>query len=397
MITRLRVKNFKSVRDIDVSLPGLAVFVGENGAGKSNVLDALRFVKEALDDNLDHAIRERGGISEVRRRSSGRPTHLSIELDVSTTEVNATYAFQIAAMAGGQYTVSSEWCRVHELRLDGEPREFRVENGVVVAANPVLQAQVDARDLYLRAVSGVPPFSAVFRALRSISVLNPNAGLLREYQKPDASEYLARDGRNLASIVKRMTDRDPEALARAVDYLAKLVPGIRSVKHRPAGPRETLVFGQEWDNGAAWEFFATSMSDGTLRAVALLIAVQQSGVLTIGIEEPEVALHPGAARVLADALVEASVRTQITLTTHSPDLLDHEDLGSHGVFLVRMLRGVTTVQAMPEALVSVVQAGLFSVGELLRLGQLVPDPVLESTVEVGLFEGASAARSDGAG
>ena len=239
----------------------------------------------------------------------------------------------------------------------------------------------------------MPPFSAVHRALRSISVLNPNAGLLREYQKPDASEFLARDGRNLASIVKRMTDRDPAALERAIDYLAKLVPGIRSVKHRPAGPRETLVFGQEWDNGAAWEFFATSMSDGTLRAVALLIAIQQSGVLTIGIEEPEVALHPGAARVLADALVEASARTQIALTTHSPDLLDHEGLGSDGVFLVRMVRGVTTVQPMPESLVGVVQEGLFSVGELLRLGQLVPDPVVEPTLAVGLFKSSAAPGS----
>ncbi|MDF1522196.1 MAG: AAA family ATPase [Trueperaceae bacterium] len=383
MITRLRVRNFKSIRSVDVSLPGLAVFVGENGSGKSNLLDALRFVKEALDDNLDHAIRERGGIAEVRRRSSGHPTHLSIDVDVSTQEVNATYGFQIAAVAGGGYVVSREFCHIHEVSGSG-PSGFEIENGVAVGESG-LHAQVDARDLYLRAVSGVPPFASVYRALRSIGILNPNAGLLREYQKPDASEYLSRDGRNLASIVKRMAERDPGSLDRVIAYLAKLVPGVRSVKHRQAGPRETLVFDQEWDNGAAWEFFATSMSDGTLRAVALLIAIQQEGVLTIGIEEPEVALHSGAARVLADALVEASAGTQIVITTHSPDLLDHEALARNGVFLVRMNRGVTTVEPMPAYLVHVVQEGLFTVGELLRLGQLVADPIVEVATEQSLF------------
>lgn len=192
MITGLRVKNYKSVRSVDVALPGLSVFVGENGSGKSNLLDALRFVKEALDDNLDHALRERGGIAEVRRRSSGHPTHLSIDLDVSTGDVNATYGFQIAAVAGGGYVVARESCRIHEFAVAG-PSGFEIENGVAVGGAG-LHAQVDAKDLYLRAVSGVPPFASVFRALRSIGILNPNAGLLREYQKPDASPYLSRDG-----------------------------------------------------------------------------------------------------------------------------------------------------------------------------------------------------------
>ncbi len=387
MITRLRVKNFKSIKEVDVALSRLSVLVGENGAGKSNVVDVLRFVKEALDDNLDHAMRERGGLAEVRRRTSGHPTHVAIEMDISTPTVNATYGFRIAAAAGGTYAVSYERCAVHDLNDTGAPMVFVVESGRLTEGQALLQAHVDSRDLYLRAVSGVAPFAAVYRALLSINVLNPSAGQLREYQKPDAADYLARDGRNLASVVKRMQERDPASLRRALEYLTKLVPGVTAVRHKATGPRETLVFKQVWDNGAEWDFFATSMSDGTLRAVALLIAVQQRGVLTIGIEEPEVALHPGAARVLADALVEASEHTQIVITTHSPDLLDHEALTNGGVFLVRMSRGVTTVSPMPGYLLGVVQDGLFTVGELLRLGQLHASPEVEQvSAERSLFD-----------
>ena len=55
--------------------------VGQNGSGKSNFLDALRLVADSLNSSLDHALRERGGIKDVRRRSGGHPTHFGIRLD----------------------------------------------------------------------------------------------------------------------------------------------------------------------------------------------------------------------------------------------------------------------------------------------------------------------------
>ena len=72
-ITRVALRNYKSIAACDVELAPLAILVGANGAGKSNFLDALRFTAQALRFSLDHALRERGGINEVRRRSRGHP------------------------------------------------------------------------------------------------------------------------------------------------------------------------------------------------------------------------------------------------------------------------------------------------------------------------------------
>src|SRR5688500_6467134 len=80
-ISRVVLKNYKSIAACDVRLGPLTFLVGPNGSGKSNFLDALRFVADALSTFLDHAIRERGGINEVRRRSSGHPTHFGIRLE----------------------------------------------------------------------------------------------------------------------------------------------------------------------------------------------------------------------------------------------------------------------------------------------------------------------------
>jgi len=74
-ITRVVLKNYKSIAACNVELGPLMFLVGPNGSGKSNFLDALRFVADALRYSLEHALRDRGGISEVRRRSSGHPNN----------------------------------------------------------------------------------------------------------------------------------------------------------------------------------------------------------------------------------------------------------------------------------------------------------------------------------
>src|SRR5215210_4107750 len=73
-LTRVVLENYKSIARCDVPLGSLTFLVGANGSGKSNFLDALRFVADALRSSLDHALRDRGGIKQVRRRSGGTTT-----------------------------------------------------------------------------------------------------------------------------------------------------------------------------------------------------------------------------------------------------------------------------------------------------------------------------------
>ncbi len=77
--------------------------VGPNGSGKSNFPAPLRFLRDALRTSLDRALRDRGGINEVRRRSSGHPTHFGTGLDFRPLDGHdGRYAFEIAALANGQ-------------------------------------------------------------------------------------------------------------------------------------------------------------------------------------------------------------------------------------------------------------------------------------------------------
>jgi predicted ATPase len=139
-----------------------------------------------------------------------------------------------------------------------------------------------------------------------------------------------------------------------------------------------LEFRQELGDGHPAKFFAQSMSDGTLRALGVLTAAfQQSAVgidpAVVGIEEPEAAVHPAAAAVLREALAEASESRQLLVTTHSPDLLDDPDLDPLAILAVDSQHGATRVARPDRAGLSALRDRLYTAGELLRLGQLIPD------------------------
>ena len=101
-VTRVVLRNYKSIPVCDVQLHPLTFLVGPNGAGKSNFLDVLRFVVDALSSSLDHALRDCGGINDVRRRSGGHPNHFGICLDFSLPKgATGHYAFRIIARERG--------------------------------------------------------------------------------------------------------------------------------------------------------------------------------------------------------------------------------------------------------------------------------------------------------
>lgn len=79
-LREVRIRNFKSISRCAVAFRPVTLLVGRNGSGKSNFLDALRFVTEGLQTSLDFAIRQRGGIDYVRRRSTGHRRNFAIEL-----------------------------------------------------------------------------------------------------------------------------------------------------------------------------------------------------------------------------------------------------------------------------------------------------------------------------
>lgn len=378
-LTNVTLKNFKSIASCNVELQPLMFLVGLNGAGKSNFLDALRFVSDALSTSLDHALRQRNGIGEVRRRSGGHPTHFSIRLEFRLPSgVTGYYEFRIGSRPLGGFEVQSESCRVNSVEFDQAPAYFDVQNGGVTSSEKIIPAAVVDR-LYLVSASNIPPFRPVFDLLSRMAFYNLNPARIRDLQTPDAGEILSRDGDNIASVLATISRRSPEAKSRIEKYLGLVVPGVEGVDTKVLGPKETLEFRQEVSGAAhPWRFPASSMSDGTLRALGVLVALFQSGngngagAPLVGIEEPEVALHPAAVGALLDSLQEASDLRQILITSHSADLLENDTITADMLLAVDAQRGITHIGPIDKAGQVSLRDHLYTAGELLRMGQLTP-------------------------
>ncbi|MBN1103380.1 MAG: AAA family ATPase [Deltaproteobacteria bacterium] len=396
-ITRVVLKNYKSIAACSVRLGPLTFLVGPNGAGKSNFVEALRFLKESLRTSLDQALQERGGIGEVRRRTlgrHGRPTHFGMRLEVQLPDgVSGWYGFQVGARSKSSFAIQHEECHLFGPKaLDKS--FFLVKSGKVVEANPKVALPSVSDRLYLVVAASLPEFRGLYDAFSRMGFYNLNPDEIRELQNPDPGEVLKRDGGNLASVLRVMEKNRPDARKQVIEFLSKVVPGVKSVATKALGKKETLEFRQTMGERYSWRFPAESMSDGTLRALGVLTALYQGQngegrrVPVVGIEEPEMAVHPGAAGILRDALISASASTQVIVTSHSPDLLDDKSVKDDWILSVVNLNGETKIAPIEEADRSAIRDRLYTPGELMRQGQLSPDmSKVEATPQsqLGLF------------
>lgn len=376
-IHRVRAKNFKSIAACDVSLGPLTYLVGPNGTGKSNFLDILHFVRDALDGSLENALQLRGGRMEVCRRSGGHPTHFGVRLNFRLPDQRyGYYAFNVGAMPAGGFEVLTEECCIGE---SGNGPRYLVERGIAKEHSEEVFPVSTPDRLALVNAAGLPAFRPVYDALVSMGFYNLNPRVVRDLQKPQDGAMLKPLGENIASVLAYMERYAPRAKEQVEEYLGLVVPTVRGVQRVGVGHMETLEFRQD-TSGAKhpWRFNANSMSDGTLRALGILVALFQGGEgkqpALVGIEEPEVALHPAAASVVRDALARASERCQVIVTSHSPELLDDKSVDVDSLLAVSTDEGATLIAPLDDASRETVRQGLFTPGELLVLNQLSPDP-----------------------
>lgn len=391
LVRRVKIKNYRNIAACDVELQQLALLVGPNGAGKSNFLDAMCFIAESISPSLDEALRRRNGFRGVVRRTSGRPGHFGIRLDYTVAEGSGYFAVAIAQATDGAYQVKREECLIE----NGEDSRFyAVEGGRIRKATFSYPPPASDKMLYLVRAASVLEFTPVYEALSQMKFYRLNPERMRRTRSSGSDSLLRSDGSNVASVLGTLAKRSPEAKERLDWYLQAVVPGVVSVDKQSLGSEERLMFRQVVREGKRYRRFdGSSMSDGTLRTVGVLVALLQNAAgdgahrRLVGIEEPEMALHPAALEMFMDILREGADDSQVVVTTHSSDMLDHPDTPISSLLPMTATDGLAQIGRVDDVGRSAVERGDFTAGDLLRMRQLRPDPAVASSspTRIALF------------
>ncbi len=366
-LSRMTLSNFRSVgEDVSIDFEPLTVLVGINGSGKSNLLDAPRFVAQALTEGLESAVEDRHGFDALRRDVARPRGNVSIQLELEHDGWSARYLVSIGAgRSRDEFAVRFERLDVLDRTTFRSDSLIKNRNGWVTTTWKGLNAPVkDMRNLALLAVGGDERLAPVVDALKAVETYALFPEELRRAHPPDSRRYLSKLGTNWPSIVRRVVGSTAARdLRLALDAVTRDIVDIRA--SRPIAGRNAVEFAHWRGDGKVQWFPASRESDGTLRIAGILTAlVQQPPLLMVGVEEPEQTVHVGVLQLLYEFLEEAARSSTVVVTTHSADLLDLVPV--EAIRVVTRIGGTTRVARLDEGQQELVRQQLESPGGLLR-------------------------------
>ena len=342
--------------------------VGPNASGKSNLLDALRFLKQiaSAGGGFQDAVARRGGVPRVRCLAARSFNHGRVTLSISIGDDNTpeewTYGITFSAEPRGR----------HRPVLTNETVRKR---GETIIARPTPEDKADPERMtqtYLEQVNVNKKFRQIVEFLGSTRYLHLVPHLIREpdragnrYDDPYGSDLLHRMAKTPERTRDRRLHRISQALRTAIPQLDQLDLVQDEIGHWHLEARY-----KHWRHRPARQD-ERHFSDGTLRLIGLLWSLldgkRNSGPALL--EEPELSLHTSVVRQLPTVFSRARTAggPQVVLSTHSNEMLEDPGVGADEAVVLKP--GEEGTEAMAVAAIPNVEhlldAGM-SLAEIVR-------------------------------
>lgn len=388
LIRRLTLQNFLSYgpEGVSVDLLPLNVLIGPNGSGKSNLLEALAILRATAKD-LQGAIREGGGIDEYiwKGANSGDEAIIDVLIDDPNTFLTDRILYVIRlARKGTRLDVSGEGIqgvmRTPNAEIEVAPA-FLYSGGAGVLRSQVEdEAPLTLTHEDLKAGQSILSQRRDPERYREITFLADHfasIALFREWnfgartparlpQPTDLpTDFLLPDASNLGLMLHDLSQTSAKR-EELIHYLRQFYEHARFISTRiQGGPLQLYI---EEEGGRLIP--ASRLSDGTLRFLCLLaILCHPSPPPVIGIEEPDLGLHPDILPTVADLLRKASERTQLFVTTHSDALISALSDVPESVLVCERMPNGTVMERLDAERLSVWLKD-YSLGEIWRMGEI---------------------------
>lgn len=369
----IRLDNWRNFLHAEVDLQRRVFLVGPNASGKSNLLDALRFLHDvsAVGGGFQEAIRRRGGVSKLRCLAARQYPDVGIVVSLGSDDVGE---------------VSYELYFSQDNRQRPVIKKERVVRGgieLLLRPNPADSSDPERlTQTYLEQVNVNKEFRDIAEFFSSVRYLHIVPQLVRE---PDRSVGKSNDpfGGDFLEQVARTPENVREGRLRRIQEALKIaVPQLKEIElwRDPKGTPHLRGRYEHWRPQGAWQT-EDQFSDGTLRLMGLLWALLDgSGPLLL--EEPELSLHEEVIRYVPQMFARTQRKTgrQVIVSTHSSDLLKDEGIGLDEVLLLKPSKEGTSLRPASafKEIQSLLKGGL-SIAEAV-LPQTSPDRASQLTL-----------------
>ncbi len=383
IVSRVKLKNWRNFRSVDVKLRDRQFVVGPNASGKSNLLDVFRFLRDIAKPEgggLQKAVKDRGGISKLRCLAARSDPEISIEVHLAHSQ-------------------DSEVVWIYAIGLKQESRGYRqpiLSFERVTRDSKVLLKRPDPDDVsdperlkqtFLEQVNTNAEFREVSRFFEAITYLHLVPQLLR-YADSFQGRLLEDDpfGQGFLERVAKASPKIQLSRLSKIEAALKIaVPKLEQLKFErdtDTGRPHLAALYSHWRPKAGWQR-EDQFSDGTLRMIGLLWSLLDGESLLL-LEEPELSLNSGIVVHMAALIyrMQRQRKRQVIISTHSEALLSDKGIDGREVLLLTTGEEGTDVEVATNIkdVRPLLEAGL-SVGEVV-----LPRSKPKNLDQIGLFE-----------
>ncbi len=380
-ISRIHISNFRSFDDVEIELGNFNVLVGANASGKSNLLQALKFIQDIKNSGLENAISELRGFNFLKNVNIQKNTLTLIKLNfkpiwgdilifddkynIGLIYDNIQYLFSFKEDYQGSFKILDE-------KIIYESHPFIIANGLNTNVNRIEYLDIKIKHEISKFGTGLITYNDDIEhevklpngeilklknnklipfSIQSIPLnkplLNANQTLLEEYpkllpteimdfkifdfdiknyriKKPSGKIDLSSNGENIPIVLQKvLADKKKKRLF--FNVLTDILPFINDVKvERYFDNSLIMLLDESYNKGKFLPDFL--LSDGTISVVFLILALYFDENKLLIFEEPEKNIHPALISRLMQHFYDVSTKKQIVITTHSPEILKHSNI-----------------------------------------------------------------------
>lgn len=384
-IKELSISGFRSLKQVTWKPGDLNVIIGANGTGKSNLLRFLEMISVVVKGNLGKYVQSLGGFNAISW--DGQASSISLDLHCESSDIVASpnyYRLRLDGW-GADYVVGEEALtddKSGEVFIERNSSTERFRGVVTDQFQELNRLALNREETILSGVSVMAlsflPDVSSFKAKLSSTIIHHDIRVDRDatLRLPAVTRFEQRvdsDGQNLISVLHTLYTGNRE-FERSIDEAMRAAFGEDYDKLIfPPAADQRIQLRVRWKH-LKRETSSADLSDGTLRFLFLLtVLASPDPAPVIAIDEPEIGLHPAMLPIIAEYAVDASLRSQIIFTTHSPQLLDAFTETKPTTTVTKWNDGETTLHNingddLAYWLQEYTLGALFKSGELERMG-----------------------------